>query len=101
LRFVLNFSKEIEMAKWMIPVAAAFVLAACDMGGQQSDTAGTSGGSMGATGTSEVGTMPGYPTGTSSGASDVGSTGSSGNMSDSTSNLPTDTQSRGLGGQSK
>jgi hypothetical protein len=101
LLFLLNFSKEIEMAKWMMPVAAAFILAACNMGGQETDTPGTSGGSMGATGTSEVGTMPGYPTGTSSGASDVGSTGSSGSMSDSTTAVPTDTESRGLGGQSK
>jgi hypothetical protein len=93
--FLLNFSKEIEMAKWMMPIAAALVLAACDMGGQETDTFGTSGGAMGTTsGASDVDTMPSYPTGVSSGASDVGSTSSSGAMSDSTTTLPTDTQSR-------
>jgi hypothetical protein len=102
LRFILNFSKEIEMAKWMMSVAAALVLAACNMGGQEPDTFGTSGSSTDGTtsGASEVDTMPSYPTGSSSGASDVGSTESSGSMSDSTTTVPTDTQSHGAIGSS-
>lgn len=88
------------MAKWMMPIAAALVLAACNMGGQETESMGTSGDPMGGatSGTSEVETMPGYPTGTSSGASDVGSTESSGSTSDSTTTLPTDTESSGATG---
>lgn len=72
------------MTKWMMPIAAALVLAACNMGGQETESMGSSGDSMGgaASGTSSVETMPGYPTGASSGASDVGSTESSGSSTE-------------------
>lgn len=71
--FSLKFLKEIQMVKWMMPAAAAFLLAACSMGGHDtSDTSGTS------AGTTSSSSMPSsYPTGTSSGASDVGTSGSS------------------------
>src|SRR5690606_30491119 len=70
--FSLKFFKEIQMVKWMMPAAAAFLLAACSMGGH--DTSDTSGSSAGATSSSS--TPSSYPTGASSGASDVGSSSS-------------------------